>query len=326
MKILVYGWYHQGNLGDDLFMEAYRNLFPDYDFVFTDNINVVQLEGVDAVFFGGGSFLLESPKITDDALRILKGKKILYLGIGVEAKIHPIHLELMSQAKIIATRSPEQIIYLQSINKNSFYVPDLVYSLQSKVQLSPKSNRSVLIMPNINVVPQRLDPHWKHAAWAYFKSEFTQFMDWLVENEYQPTLFSMCNGVEVDDNWASAELVSHMDNRSRYYIRPFLYHPSDLSSMTQLLSKYDLLITQRFHGIVLAEMTRTPYIAIHHHDKLKNVTPGDGTFLSYYNSSKQSFINAFEQTINMKFVNSVPINSHLFGELIEVVNENMRKT
>src|SRR5271169_6096331 len=109
MKVLVYGWYHQGNIGDDLFIDSYLHLFPDIDFVFSDSITTDKLRDVDAVFFGGGSFLFDRPTISNEALQNLSSKKIFYLGVGVEADIHDTHQKLMSQALLIATRSSDQV-------------------------------------------------------------------------------------------------------------------------------------------------------------------------------------------------------------------------
>ena len=310
MRILVYGWYHQGNIGDDLFMDAFKHLFPNIDFEFVETITASKLENIDAVFFGGGSFLLDRPNITSDALSVLSTKKVFYLGIGVEADIHTTHQELMSHAVLIATRSPEQVERLKSLNPNVRLIPDLVYSLQSKVSKPTKISKSVLVMTNIAVVPNNSDPHWKHASWTYFKSEFGQFLDWLVEEGYKPQLFSMCRGLNLDDDWASAELVAAMNKRSRNRI--VLERPAGIEDTLAFVARHELVITQRFHGIVLAEMTRTPYMTIHHHDKLKFSQPSEGTFLSYYNSSKLSYINAFEQTIRMNFSNTLPIESTIF--------------
>jgi hypothetical protein len=172
-------------------------------------------------------------------------------------------------------------------------------------------------MTNISVVPNNSDPHWKHASWAYFKSEFGQFLDWLVEEGYRPQLFSMCRGLNLDDDWASAELVSAMSKRSRNRI--VIESPEGIEEVTNLVARHELVITQRFHGIVLAEMTRTPYIAIHHHDKLKFSQPSEGSFLSYYNSSKLSYITAFDQAIRMNFSSVLPIESDIFKTLVEEV-------
>lgn len=317
MKVLVYGWYHQGNIGDDLFMDAYRHLFPDIDFEFSEKITLDKLKDVDAVFIGGGSFLLDRPNISSEALQVLPTKKVFYLGVGVEADIHPTHQALISHAQMIATRSPEQVERLKSFNHNVKYVPDLVYSLQSKLSKPAKINKSVLVMSNLSVVPNNSDPHWKHASWAYFKSEFGQFLDWLIEEGYRPQLFSMCRGLNIDDDWASAELVNTLSRRSRNRI--VTERPVGIEAVSDLVARHELLITQRFHGIVLAEMTRTPYMAIHHHDKLKFSNPNEGTFLSYYNSSKLSYINAFEQTIRMNFSSALPIESDIFKALVEEV-------
>jgi polysaccharide pyruvyl transferase WcaK-like protein len=313
MKVLVYGWYNQSNIGDDLFVEAFQQLFPNCQFVFCDAITTKKLENIDAVFFGGGSFLYSPPNIPAEVLQLLKSKKIFYIGVGVEIDIHPTHLDLMRAAKLIATRSPDQVDRLKEINPNTRWIPDLVYSLQSKVVKLSKFNKSVLIMPNIAVVPKNSEPHWKHAAWTYFKSEFSQFLDYLVTEGYRINFLSMCQGNKDNDDWAIAELLSSMDKGDKTFILNGL--PVGIRSVTALVSKYETVITQRFHGIILSEMTRTPYLAIHHHDKLRFVQPNDGVFINYYNSSKRKLIDSFEQSMKMKFQNSFPTESTIFEAL-----------
>ena len=312
MKILVYGWYHQLNIGDDLFVQAFHKLFPNYHFVFHDHINMESLQDIDAVFFGGGSFLLERPHVTPEAWEVLKTKPIFYIGVGCEAEISPAHMELIKQAKLIATRSLDQVDRLKMLNPNTMWIPDLVYSLQSDITLLPKKNRSVLVMPNISVVPHNLDPYWKHASWSHFKSEFAQFLDGLVAKDYHLDFLSMCQGAKDNDDWAAGELIGHMAYREKYTVQD---QPAGIEQVTGLMSRYSLVITQRFHGIVLAEMTRTPYIAIHHHDKLKYTIPCNGSFVSYYNCSKHTLANTFDRTIRMNFPSTLPIESNIFETL-----------
>ena len=318
MKILVYGFYGKGNMGDQLFIDVFHQLFPDYQLAFTDHIDCNDLIDIDAVFFGGGSFLSERPLIEDAAfVELMASKKIFYLGVGVEASIHQKHLQLISRARMIVTRSPDQADKLRLISSNVKVIPDLVYSLQNRVKLSNRKPRSILVMPNISVVPNRLAPYWKHASWNYFKSEFCQFLDWLIENEYHLTFFPMCTGIEVSDAWAASELVSHMKNRNSSYLK--YEECSSIEDITWMVSKHEMLLTQRFHGIVLAEMTRTPYIAIHHHDKLKFVQPGEGILLSYYNSSKQLYIDAFATAQSMIFQQPLPLFSPIYESLAKEV-------
>lgn len=320
MKILVYGWYHQLNIGDNLFVNAFKKLFPNYEFVFQNNIKLQDLQDIDAVFFGGGSFLLEAPLITTDALVKLKTMSIFYLGVGVEADIHPVHMTLISLAKMIATRSSDQLDKLKMLNPNVIWIPDLVYSLQDQVEKSEKISRSVLILPNISVVPHHAEPYWKHASWSHFKSEFAQFLDVLREDGFKIDFLSMCRGNKDNDDWAASEIIGHMAHRGKLLLDE---QPAGIEQVTKLISKYNVVITQRFHGIVLAEMTKTPYMAIHHHDKLKFTKPSSGSFLSYYNISKQSFFDTFNSTVKLNFNDSLPIESNTFEafahKIIELV-------
>lgn len=314
-KVLVYGYYNQGNIGDNLFTEAFTHLFPNCDFSFTEIITEKKLQDVEAVFFGGGSFLLDRPNIVLNSLSSLTDKKIFYIGIGVENYIDPFHYELMKQAKIIAIRSHDQFDRVKNINPNTLCIPDLVYSLKNKVSLSKKISQSVLVIPNVLVVPQINDPHWKHTAWSYFKSEFVQFLDWILDSGYHPHLFSMCRSLEVDDNWAASELVSSMISRNSNLI--LLDNPVTLSEVTFLFSRYELVITQRYHGSILSDMLEIPHITISHHDKFKSSFYGD--LISYYNCSKQILINSFNKALEKTNPQFMSIKQDNFDALVKEV-------
>lgn len=50
MNIAVYGYYYKNNIGDQLFIEAFNNLFPTYNFLFVNHLTEKILENVDVVF------------------------------------------------------------------------------------------------------------------------------------------------------------------------------------------------------------------------------------------------------------------------------------
>lgn len=317
-RILIYGFYFKNNIGDDFFKESFLHLFSEFELIFTDYIDSNNLENIDAVFIGGGSFLSNIPNITTDAFQILKNKKVFYLGIGIEQDMHPIHLELFKTAKLILTRSLDQIDYLKNININSFFAPDLAYALQHKVNRVIKNN-SILILPNSYLIPNNKDPHWKYASWDYFKSEFSQFLDWLLENKYELNFFSLCQSDEMHDTWAANELIGQMSYRRNSRIS--ISQAKNMEDVSKLVSKHKVVITQRFHGIVLSEMTKTPYMAIYHHDKLKNCYPANGKFVSYYGLNKNNLIQNFNETINMKFNSSLPIETDTYEAFSNQVKE-----
>jgi polysaccharide pyruvyl transferase WcaK-like protein len=311
MNILVYGFYDKGNVGDELFKEAFKHLFPEYQFIFSDRITKDLLKEISAVFIGGGSFLFAPLKIEDGAIDLLKTKKVFYIGVGSETDIHTNHLELMKIAKLIAVRSSANLDNITIINQNTLVVPDIVYSLQSLVQKNLPKDKSVLIIPNTAVVPSWADPHWKHAAWNYFKSEFSQFLDTLIDNKYSVNFFAMCQNKKTDDHYAGAEIINYMKNKDT---KSLLSHSlNDIKDITSILSQYSTIITQRFHGIVLAEMIKTPYISLYHHDKLKNCYPSNGIFLSYYGVSKAQLLSNFTDVQNK--LSFIPIETNIFDIL-----------
>lgn len=315
MKIVVYGWYYQGNLGDELFMEAFSYLFPNYELIFTNCISKRQLEGADGVFIGGGSFLGDNLMVDKDAWDSLQQKKIFYLGVGTETAFHPVHRHLMKRARLIATRTPEHIEKVKELNSQVIGIPDLVYCLPAPTAQKPMK-RSVLILPNIMVVPKWSEPHWKHAAWSYFKSEFAQCLDELSEQEYNIDFLPMCINPELNDAHAAIELI----NASQYRGFRLLVHdkPANIQSALEIMSGYDVIVTQRFHGIVLSDMIGASYVSIYHHDKLKNSA---GVNISYYGTSKAQLKSSIERQYSSKVSTLLPIDSNIFVDLKQRVDD-----
>ena len=317
--ILVYGWYHHENIGDDLFIEAFKSLFPNYNFIFVDHIKVESLQNIDAVFFGGGSFLGEPLPIKNTAWETLKSKKIFYIGVGAETDFHQDHHQLMTLAQLIAIRSNVNFDKVKNINPNTIIIPDLVYSLVVE-HSKYKIKKSVLILPNISVVPTWNDDHWKHASWEYFKTELAQLLDFLVKDNHTVNFLPLCTNVKLNDEWAAAEIISRMTCRKKNFL---LEKRNSLQSITELMSQYDVIITQRYHGIVLAELSKVPYISIYHHDKLKN---SRGCNLSYYGLSKDILHEQFNLCKNTNVIDILPIDRDMFISLQRMVDDALRSS
>lgn len=308
--ILVYGWYNQSNLGDDLFMSAFKHLFPEYNFVFTSHITTAQLQNISAVFIGGGSFLNEPMNASNEAMNILLKKKIFYIGIGIETNIHPHHLTLMKVAKLIAARNDDNLKSVCSINSNTIVIPDLVYSLTPSFS-QKKIDQSILIFPNIVVVPKWSDPHWKHAAWDYFKTEFAQFLDELIEQECSIKFFPMCTNYEQNDNNAAIEIINRMSHRSGNYL---LDKQIEINSVTETISQYSAVITQRYHGIILSHMSKVPCLSLYHHDKLKSPYAHN---LPYYGLNKGQLLSQLDNVLKDSEI--LPIDRNIFNNLKQII-------
>lgn len=313
--ILVWGWYHKKNLGDDLFMEAFKKMFPHHHLIFVDKITLSNLKNVDAVFIGGGSFL-DSPLNIDDpkAFAYLKQKKIFYLGIGAETEIDDTHHELMSVAELIAIRSPNSLEKVQKINDKVMVIPDLVYYLNSSIS-EFKRPKSVLFIPNMTVVPQWNEPHWKHISWEYFRDECAQFFDELLDNNYMVNFLPLCTSHRLDDRNAAVEIINRMLWRTNKLL---LEKRNDIKDITNLISQYNVVITQRYHGIILAHMAQVPCISIYHHDKLKNNSCLE---IPYFGISKSHFREQLKKALKTKTSEVLPIDRNIFEELIRKVDD-----
>lgn len=311
IRIVVAGYYNNSNLGDNLFVDAFKFLFPDISFIFTNHITINSLQNVDGVFIGGGSLLGEPLSISPDAIELLKTKKIFYIGVGSETNFHSTHIPFIKLAKLIAPRNDINLQKLKELNDNCLVIPDLVRCLSPKIS-DKKIDKSILIMPNIVVVPKHNDPHWKHAAWEYFKSEFSQTLDELVP-DYTLAFFNMCTNYQLNDGNAAIEIINKMTRIKKFEF----YQASNLIDATNIISQYSMVITQRFHGVILSQMAKVPCLTIHHHDKLKY-----GDFqLSYYGLFKNQLLEKIN-LIKTKKVNEIlPIDPDIFETLKFKVNQ-----
>lgn len=303
MKVLVYCFYNKYNIGDNLFIEAYKKLFPQYNFTFTGKLTEELFNNNDVLFLGGGSFLDGEPNIPRDLLEKLPSKPIVYLGVGAETSIHPWHKYLLKKAKLVYIRSIKSIDKILELNPNTFWCPDLVYAISDNFELSNKKSKSILYLPNSHVISKWNDAAWKHSAWEYFKSECSQAFEMLLDKGYNIDVFPMCNNKHHNDTFTAIEIINKMISNK---LKMLPFEEVDFNKICKIISSYELVISQRYHGLVIADITQTPCINLHHHDKLKEFS---GTFtknIDFYKCAKTSILDAVDDIL---FVNSLQISN-----------------
>lgn len=307
LNVLVYGWYGEGikNIGDLLFCKSFEHLFPDFKFKYTNVFKSVDIKSADAIIIGGGSFLYAPINIakTDNSTDIvnqLKSKNLFYIGVGIETDINPIHKELISSAKLVATRTPGGIQKVAAFCKTkTIEIADIVCSLVGKFQLSKPEPKSVLILPNAELLPKWNDVNWKHSSWNYFKTEFAQFLDGLKESGYKLSFAAMCRNKNMHDLGAATEIINYMAHRD--FNSQILDLNEDVDNLAHIISQYETVISQRYHGVVLAEICQRSCISIAHHDKLKNVN-NSSVNLPYYGISKATLFKAFDEAKKLEIL------------------------
>ena len=257
--VLVYGWYGHHNFGDDLFVNALQELFPEFHMKFVDFLTQSDVKNSQIVIFGGGSMLEGVLACEENIEQLLQQKLLFYLGIGTETNIHPSHDRLLERSLVIATRS--SISNVSKYSHNKIIIPDLTYVLTPNPIDVQRSG--ILIVVNASVVPSVRSPHWQYAAWTYFKSEFSQALDDIASNELI-SFMPMCTDTKSNDEWAAAEIINSMSERNVLLVQ----QPKSLCEARLRFATASRVITQRYHGQVLATMTNTPCVVIDHHKKL----------------------------------------------------------
>lgn len=291
MRILVYGHYGKNNAGDTMFEEAFKKLFLEYTFVFTDTITKDKLQGIDAVIFGGGSMLEGAPNIDTNANELLWSKPILYIGVGAETHIHDKHNVLMRCAKLIAIRTPQHLEKIKALNTNVITTPDIVYCLDNSVKNKP-IDKTILILPNMNFVPCHSSPHWKHIVNNLWRDEMAAACDILVDRGYWLRFYGMDQSDTTNDEWAAQDIINAMEHRGSNYIITNYYGSK---SLMELFASFEMIITMRYHGIVMSEMAGVPYISIAHHDKLMGAGSfRTGAFFTTQEASKDRILKTIE--------------------------------
>lgn len=319
-KVLVIGWFHSNNSGDDLFKEAFSEIFPTFSFTFTNHATKQQVNDHSTIIFGGGSFLDGKPMAASDAFDAMLNKNIYYCGVGLETNVHPLHKALLTKAKGLFVRS--NLLKAKELNANSWQIPDLVFAL-SDGKSKWNGGGGVLFIPNGNLVPKWDEPSWKQNSWLQFKSEMAQSLE-ILEKEFKVKIFGMCRNESIDDVMCGYEVIASMKQQSCqafdiYDIRNEI--DSDYKCIADFISQFDVVVSQRLHGCILAQCCGVPFVSIVHHDKLKSIEP-TGNSMNYYAFNKTDFMAKIHYSLGKSSMTRYGKNdfNHMKNFILETIN------
>ena len=94
-----------------------------------------------------------------------------------------------------------------------------------------------------------------------------QFLDTLCERGERVGFLPMCHDPKVNDIRAAAEILNHMRHGSSDMI--LAGGTNTLEETLRVIRSWRVVVTQRFHGSVLADIARRPCVTVHHHNKLR---------------------------------------------------------
>lgn len=292
MKILVYGWYGNTNLGDEAFKDAFRFLFPQHTFKFGNHIPA-DVNSYDAVWFGGGSFF-DGPLVNPSKVEIKK--PIAFIGIGLPAKPEAVPattLPVLKQAKLILCRDSASVETAKALGLSATQMPDLALATPNLHPRNPKHNK-VTIFCNDNFTPRLGSPEYMILAFYWFMSEFSSVCNMLIEKGYELEFVPMGVG-DIDDRRFAAMIHSRITKKAKavWQVNPFTH-----SEFEKAISESALVISQRFHGVVFSIKYGVPFVSINAADKFASLMKdmGVNSCLDYYGFTKVRFLDAMEHS------------------------------
>lgn len=151
MKILIVGYYDKCNLGDELFKESFKLLFPSHELYICNIDDIPRTTYFDLLIFGGGDLMNEY--FIGKLKRLNRPEKKIGLGIGfLDVNVRADYVNLFS---CICTRTRNMKLLKNLVNSISFRrvmcIPDLVFSLSVEpVSLS----KGVLLIPSLDRISE----------------------------------------------------------------------------------------------------------------------------------------------------------------------------
>lgn len=320
-KILVYGWYGHANVGDELMAEALRKILTGHELKFVSHIKNDHLKDVDLVLIGGGSFLSFPLNMDGGAWSSITKKPIIYVGVGAETDVHYKQARYLERAAAVFVRSAPSPQFSE-IRPDAVLIPDLSLALQT-TSFVKRPNRQILFIPNAQVLPTRTSPNWERASWDYFKSEAAQALDELIVAGWKVTMAPFCDDANRRDSWACAELIAHCSERHKIHcLDASWYGDAAFEKVRPAFDAASVIVTQRYHGAVIAQSTGAPCVVVHHHDKLARIDSTVAKLVPYYGVQK----NALKSAIESAEVPASVANLGAFAEVRDAVEKALVKS
>lgn len=270
MKHVIIAGQPPGNIGDELLVSALRDIIGN-DIRYSHEVMYGRItlswcteRAASHIIIAGGSMFNVEPNIEPDVIREIP---IAYISVGFEGAVHPRHATILRVARLVVHRSPMSVgaTLKHHIGASGRWesLPDIVFACATLVPRKNNILGELLYIPNIDVMPRWSSPHAMHLAWDNFATEFSHYLDGMWADGWNIRIGTALSNETSSDAWAGGAILARCNHRHANWLSSVpLIQPEDITGSS-------LIISQRYHGIVLGVAARVPTIGIHHVDKLR---------------------------------------------------------
>jgi polysaccharide pyruvyl transferase WcaK-like protein len=244
--INILGWYGECNVGDDSFQQVFsERLSPKYSLKFTQTAD----PNADAIIFGGGGVLFGKYLLSSLQVNVPK------YAIGVDIDLHGERWDKIQEQhfEAILVRSKEYTWFAREKNKRIQYCPDIAFGLTSKSSYNPESK-------TIGVILSR--DLWEFPG---TRDEIVSSIKRLSGRGYKFKFISLYNGRGIPDEAVNFQTAIMARIPKDKYISST---PQTVEEAFREIASVELLWTMRFHGVIFATITGTPFVGINRPGKV----------------------------------------------------------
>jgi polysaccharide pyruvyl transferase WcaK-like protein len=209
----------------------------------------------------------------------LANRQLLFLNVGagpLNSRLSKVFVKYsVDLADYVSLRDIESQALIQRLGtkRKTHVFPDSVYALD--VSNYGTSNDARKSKPLVGINPigfcdPRIWPKQDEVAYSRYLDNLTEFLLWLVDHNYSFKVFS---GEASVDLYAIEDLRRRLLNRSPPADCDGMFaSPSEnLNDLLTEMSRFDFVITSKFHGVVFSHLLEKPVIALSYHLKIDDL-------------------------------------------------------
>ena len=259
-KVLVYyGFLGDNNYGDELVYEGTREVFKSHTLlpvrrqmpIFLRLFLKYKADKIDGIVIGGGTLIgpFWEPEFFEGLIKM--GKRVYVHGTGVHKVIDEKKTWTLLLEKEIfgGVRGPLSIENLAVVKEGANIAGDAAFAIFSDQKfVSRKGNKNVLI---------NLGTHDAYAGQEYFRKEFDDFIRFLISEEYN-VCYLPFHEIDVE----LGEIL-----KSKFPEIKIIPQPDGFNACADIFADCAFAIGERLHFMVMAIMTKSPFISINYAKK-----------------------------------------------------------
>lgn len=293
--ICVTGWYDHGNCGDESYKISFCNIFPHYEFIFSDQI----IDNCDGYILGGGDVV--TSHVLQNFQKISKPKHILSAAIP-----DSVDLNCLLNFQTIGTRDKESWIKLLNSKISAIYTPDFGFTLKGdpfkgksiitnlfKNEKHDLYSKTIGIIINAHLIPTNDSNANKFIKFEHFCMDLSAMID-----DTCASFVFIPFGYDMP--WDDRATNSIIASRCKFWKKNIvIYDKLSIQQTLDIIASLDMIISTRLHSTIFSISNNIPFLDITHNHKNKNILQ-DNDLLNYSINYK-----SFSKDFGIKYVTNI---------------------